>query len=68
MNGENRQLLTDGPVEVQDFMRITDHFRGIYRINPNLITENRRMSTCNRLKSQTLGSQPVMISKIVPNH
>ena len=38
--------------------RITDHFRGISRIYPNLIKENRRMSTCNRLDLHTLGSQP----------
>ena len=49
MIGENRQLVTDEPVEVQDYRKITDHFRGIYRIYPNLIKENRRMSTCNRL-------------------
>jgi hypothetical protein len=30
MSGKNRQLATDGPVEVGDFRRITDHFRGIY--------------------------------------
>jgi hypothetical protein len=29
MIGENRQLVTDEPVEVRDFRRITDHFRGI---------------------------------------
>ena len=47
MMGENRQLVTNEPVkfekypvEVQDYMRITDHFRGIYRICPNLIKEN----------------------------
>ena len=32
MIGENRRLVTDEPVEVQDFMRITDHFRGIHGI------------------------------------
>ena len=32
--------------EVQDCRRGTDHFRGIYRIYLNLITDNRRMSTC----------------------
>ena len=35
-------------------------FRGIYRIYPNVIKESRRMSTCNRLVLQTLGSQPVV--------
>jgi hypothetical protein len=39
MIGENRQLLTDEPVEVhQDFRKIIDPFRGIYRrIYPNFI-------------------------------
>ena len=37
MIGENRELLTDEPVEVQDCRKITDHFRGIYRMYPNLI-------------------------------
>ena len=39
MSGKNRQLIADeavefekSPVEVQDFRRITDQFRGIYRI------------------------------------
>ena len=53
--------------EVQDCMKITNHFTGIYRIYPSLIKENRRMSTCNRLDLQTLGSQPVM-PKNLPDH
>ena len=65
---ENRQLVTDEPVEfeerpveVQDCRKITDRFRGMYIIYPNLIKENRRMlSTCNRLNLQTLGSQAIM--------
>ena len=32
MIGKNRQLVTNEPVEVGDFKRITDHFRGIYEI------------------------------------
>ena len=43
---ENRQLVTNEPikfekqpVEVQDCRKTTDYFRGIYRINPNLIKE-----------------------------
>ena len=39
MSGKNWQLVADEPdefeiklVEVQDFKRSTDHFRGIYRI------------------------------------
>ena len=67
MIGENRQLVTDEPVEVQDCTKITDQFRGIYGIYPNLIQENQSMSTCNRLDLQTLGSQPV-IPKNLPDH
>ena len=44
MIGENRQLVTNEVVEfekelgeVQDCMKITNRFRGIYRIYPNLI-------------------------------
>jgi hypothetical protein len=40
MSGKNRRLVTDEPVEfegksveVGDFRRITDHFRGIYRMH-----------------------------------
>jgi hypothetical protein len=43
MIGENRQLVADEPVEVQDCRKITDRFRGIYRIYFYLIKENRRM-------------------------
>ena len=78
MIGEDRQLVTyelvdfeKYPVEVQDCMKITDCFRGIYIIYPNFIKEIQRMSTCNRLDLQTLGSQPVMpkISpKDLPDH
>ena len=67
MIGENRQLVTNEPVEfekeaveVQVCRKITGCFRGIYRIHPDLIKENRRMSTRNRSDLQTLGSQPVM--------
>ena len=41
--GENWQLVTDEPVEVQDCRKTTDHFRGIYRTYPILIKENQRM-------------------------
>ena len=64
---ESQQLVTDEsvefekyPVEVQDCKRITDHFRGIYRIYLNLMKENWRMSTCSWLDLQTLGSQLIM--------
>ena len=65
---ENRQLLTSEPVEVRDYMRITDHFIGIYGIYSIFIKENRRMWTCNRLDLQTLGSQPVIMPKNLPDH
>ena len=74
MIGENWQLVTNEPVEfekrpveIQDCRKITDHFREIYRIYSNLIKENRRMSTCNPLDFQTLGSQPFM-PKNLPDH
>jgi len=54
MNGENWLLVTDEPVEVQDFRKITNFFGGIYRTFHNLIKENRKMSTCNRLVLETL--------------
>jgi hypothetical protein len=72
--GENRQLVTDEPVEfeklsveVQGCRKSTDHLRGIYRTYPNLIKENWRMSTCNQLDLPTLGSQPIM-PKNLPDH
>ena len=75
MIGENRQLVTKEqvelekqPVEVQDCRKITDHSRGIYSIHPTFIKENRRMSTCNRLDLQTLGSQLVLMLKNLPDH
>jgi len=39
MIGENRQLVTNEPVEVQDCKIITDHFRGTYKIYPKLNNE-----------------------------
>ena len=53
-------LVTDEPVEVYDCKKSTDHFIGIYRIYPNVMKEIKRMSTCNWLDLQTLGSQPIM--------
>ena len=37
MIGENRQLVTDEPVDVQDCRKITNHRIGIYIIYPNII-------------------------------
>jgi hypothetical protein len=64
---ENRQLVTNEHVEVQDRRKITDHFRGTYRIYPNVIKENRGMSICNLLDLQTLAPQP-NIPRNLPNH
>ena len=68
MIGENRQLVTNElvefgkqPVEVEDFRIITHHFRGTYKIYPNSIKGNQRISTCNWLDLQALGSQPVVM-------
>ena len=54
-------------VKIQDCRKITDQFRGICRIYPNLIKGNRRLSTCNRLDLQTLGFQSAM-PKNLPDH
>ena len=60
LSGENWQLVIDEPVEVQDFKRITDRFRGIYKIYLKWIKLNWKMSTCNRLDLESLGSWPTM--------
>ena len=62
MNEENRLLLINEQVEfekqaveVQDYRKITDPFRGIFRIYHKLIQKNRKTTTCNRLDMETLG-------------
>ena len=64
MNWENWPLVTDEPVEVQDFRKLTNPFRGIYRTFHNLIKKNWKMSICNQLVLETLGSRPIMPKKI----
>jgi hypothetical protein len=55
--GENRWLVTDEPVDVRDFRKITDHFRGIYgRIYLKRMKQNWKMSTCNQLDLESPGS------------
>ena len=44
MSGENRPLVTDEPVEVQDFSKITDHVTEIYRMYLKLVKKNRKMT------------------------
>ena len=72
--GENRQLVTDEPIEfeklpgeVQDCRKITGHFRWIYRIYPNLKRITGGYESLNPLDLQTLGSQPVMPTNL-PDH
>ena len=67
MNRENRLLVTDEPVEVQDFRKITNPFGGIYRTSHNLIKKNQKMSKCNQLILETLGSCLIM-SKNLPGY
>ena len=40
----------------------------IEEYTPNLINENQRMSTCNQLDLQSLGSQPTTLPKNLPDH
>ena len=41
-------------------MKFTDHFRGTYRIYLKWTKQNRKMSTCNRLDLESLGSWPTI--------
>ena len=56
----NRLSFRSNQLKFKTAKEMTDHFRDIYRIYPNLMKEIQRMSTCNRLDLQTLGSQPIM--------
>ena len=56
MNRENQLLVTDEPVEfekqpaeVQDIRKITNHFRGNFRVYLRFTKESWKMSTCNLL-------------------
>ena len=49
------------------FRKITDHFRGIYRIYLDSIKENWKVSTCNQLDLATSGSRLIM-PKTLPEH
>jgi hypothetical protein len=62
MNGENRSLVADEPIEVekitlkvQNFRKITEPVRGIYRIHLKLIEKSQKITTHNRLDLETLG-------------
>ena len=67
MNRENQLLVTDEPaefekflVDVQDFRKGPDRFRGIYCLHLKLMKKNQKMSTCNQLDLETLGYWPIM--------
>ena len=68
MNGQNRPLFTDEPVEVEkELVQVQDVRKsfplisgGIYRIYLKSIKKSRKMSTCIRLGSETLGSWPIV--------
>ena len=49
-----------------NFRKITDHFRGLYRVKPNVIEKNRMAPTCNRLDLETLGNLPIILPKNLP--
>ena len=73
LNREIWPLVTDGLVkfekwlvQVQYFSQTTKHFRGLYRIYLNLIKENWKISTCNRLDLKTLESQ-LTLPKTTPD-
>ena len=75
MSGKNWRLVAVEPVEfeklpveVQDWRKFTDHFRGIYRIYIQLMKKNRKLSTCNRLDLKTLARILTSYAQIPPEH
>lgn len=68
INGrENRPLVTGEPLEVQDFMKTTDHLEEYIQNIPQLNKENPKdCQTCNQLDLETLGFWPMM-PKISPD-
>ena len=59
MNMENQPLVTNEPVGVQGFKKITDYFIGIYGIYSNLIKKPKM----HWLDLGTLGSQLINMLK-----
>jgi hypothetical protein len=47
-------------VQIQGFKKITNQFREMYRIHPNLINKYWKISTCNWLDWDTLGYHLIM--------
>ena len=54
MNGENWLLVTVEPVDVQDFRKITHHYRGMYKICVKILKKKREMSTYQPVEVQDL--------------
>ena len=56
-NKENRQLVTDEPVELEkypvEFEKIMDSYREISKLCLISIKENQKITTCNRLDLET---------------
>ena len=46
--------LRNNQLEVQDSIRITHHYRGIYETYLKLVKKNRKITTCNRLDLETI--------------
>jgi hypothetical protein len=74
MNRDNGPLVTDEPVEcknqpvqVQNLRGITDFFRETYGIYLKSIKKTQKITTCNRLDLETLGSSLNMF-KNLPGH
>jgi hypothetical protein len=63
----NWPVVTDEPVEfekhlvdIQDLKNFTNRLRGTYGTDLKLIEKNRKISMCNWLDLETLGSWPIM--------
>ena len=61
MNGQKRPLGTNEPVGLEEytvgiqyFEKISDHFKGFYKIYHKLIKENHKITMCNQLDMETL--------------
>ena len=74
MNMENWTPITDEPIEfekqpvqIQDFGKIIDLFKGTCIPFLKLIKKNQKMSTCNRFVLETLGCPDWLSSKTFPH-
>ena len=63
----NRLSLRNNRLKFKNSGELPITLEEFIKYSPFFIKENRRMSTCNRLDLQTLGSQPVM-PKNLPDH